>query len=177
MVYNKPGDEFSPTKNYIYFQVVDQIAQSTQNWADIITGTPSGATAPTIEFSNSSWKEVGVLGAEVIRTETETIGNYKLGINTVARSPHSAYANAFVDATTTDPRANLDVVGKAYISGKTLSTSPNNYLANATPSNRTFNAIADAFVVGGDSLAATNYSTLRVDTNTVAITEALEEII
>jgi hypothetical protein len=38
-VYNKPGDAFSSTKNYVYFQVNDQIAQSTQNWADIIAGT------------------------------------------------------------------------------------------------------------------------------------------
>ena len=74
-----------------------------------------GATAPTIEFSNSNFKEVGVLGGEALRTETETIGDYKLGINTVARAPHSAYENAFVDNLTTDPRANLDVVGTAFI--------------------------------------------------------------
>lgn len=173
VVYSKPGDAFSSTKNYLYFQVNDQIAQSTQNWADIILGTAQGVTPPSIEFSNASWKEVGVIGAEVIRTETESIGNYKLGINTVARSAHSTHTNSFVDAATTDPRANLDVVGKAYISGKTLVTSPtNNYLANSNPANRTFNAVSDALVVGGDSLAPTNYSALRVDTNTVAITES-----
>jgi len=125
-----------------------------------------------LEFSISSWKEVGVLGAESIRTDTDSIGDYKVGINTVARSPHSAYTDSFVDSATTDPRANLDVVGKAYISGKTLSVLPNNYLANSNPANRVFNAVSDAFVVGGDSASPTNYSTLRVDTNTVAITEA-----
>jgi hypothetical protein len=172
VVYSKPGDAFSSTKNYVYFQVNDQIAQSSQNWADIIAGTANGTTPPSIEFSNASWKEVGVIGSEAIRTETENIGNYKLGINTVARSAHTAHTNGFVDAATTDPRANLDLVGKAYISGRTLSTAPNNYLSNSNPVNRTFNAVADAFVVGGDSLAPTNYSALRVDTNTVAITES-----
>jgi hypothetical protein len=172
IVYSPPGDAFSPTNNYVHFQVIDQIPQAVENWADIIAGTAVGAPAPSIEFSNASWKEVGVLGAEALRTETEAIGNYKLGINTIARAPHSAHTNAFVDPATTDPRANLDVVGKAYISGKTLSVSPNNYLSNSNPSNRTFNSIADAFVVGGDSLTPTNYSALRVDTRTVAITEA-----
>jgi hypothetical protein len=172
VVYNKPGDAFSPTNNYVHFQVIDQIPSAVENWADIIAGTAVGSPTPSIEFSNASWKEVGVIGAEALRTETETIGNYKLGINTVARSPHSAYSNGFVDPTTTDPRANLDVVGKAYISGRTLSTAPNNYLSNSNPTNRTFNAISDALVVGGDSLAPTNYSTLRVDTTTVAISES-----
>ena len=80
----------------------------------IIAGTAVGADAPTIEFSNANFKEVGVIGAEALRTETETIGDYKLGINTVARAPHDAYANAWVENLTTDPRANLDVVGNAY---------------------------------------------------------------
>lgn len=173
VIYSPNGDAFSPTKNYVYFQILDQIPASILNWNDLVTQAISTSNPiPTIEFSNANWKEVGVLGAEAIRTETESIGNYKLGINTVARSAHAAHTNGFVDSTTTDPRANLDVVGKAYISGKTLSTTPNNYLANANPANRTFNSIADALVVGGDSLAPTNYSALRVDTNTVAITEA-----
>lgn len=172
VVYNKPGDAFSPTNNYVHFQVIDQIPAAVENWADIINGTAVGAPQPSIEFSNASWKEVGVIGAETLRTETETIGNYKLGINTIARSSHDACLNAFVEPTSTDPRANLDVVGKAYISGRTLSTTPNNYLANSNPVNRTFNAISDALVVGGDSITPTNYSTLRVDTTTVAITES-----
>ena len=90
-VYSKPGDPFSPTNNYVHFQVIDQIPQATQPWETIIAGTAVGAIAPTIEFSNSNFKEVGVLGGEALRTETETIGDYKLGINTVARLPHSAY--------------------------------------------------------------------------------------
>ena len=53
-----------------------------------------------MEFSNSSWKEFGVLGAETIRTTTGTIGDYKLGINTVARAEHDAYQTAWTDANT-----------------------------------------------------------------------------
>ncbi len=124
-----------------------------------------------ISISRTRWIEVGVLGAEAIRTKTKDIGDYKIGINTIARSAHSASQNGFV-SNETEPRANLDLVGKVYISGKTLATSPNNYAANSNPANRTFNPVADAFVIGGDSLAPTNYSTLRVDTNTVAITES-----
>jgi hypothetical protein len=168
IVYSPNGDAFSPTKNYVYFQIVDEIAQATENWADIISGTAQGATPPSIEFSNSSWKEVGVIGAEALRTQTETIGDYKLGINTVARSPHSSNANSFVDAATTDPRANLDIVGNIYISGKKTT----NYLQHTNYADRNKNAIADALVVGGDSLSPTDYSALRVDTRTVAITEA-----
>ena len=78
----KPGDLFVPTNNYVHFQVIDQIPQYTQAWEDIIAGTAVGADAPTIEFSNANFKEVGVIGAEALRTETETIGDYKLGINT-----------------------------------------------------------------------------------------------
>ena len=48
----KPGDPFSPTNNYVHFQVVDQIPQSSQPWETIIAGTPTGDPTPTIEFSN-----------------------------------------------------------------------------------------------------------------------------
>ena len=169
VIYSPNGDAFSPTKPYVYFQILAQRPALVQSWADLITqATNAGNPLPTIEFSNANWKEVGVIGAEALRTETETIGNYKLGINTVARSPHSAHTNAFVDAATTDPRANLDVVGNAYISGKKTT----NYLQHTIFADRNKNAIADAFIVGGDSGSPTDYSALRVDTRTVAITEA-----
>jgi hypothetical protein len=169
VIYSPNGDAFSPSKPYVYFQILAQRPALVQSWAGLIAqATSAGTPLPIIEFSNANWKEVGVIGAEAIRTETETIGNYKLGINTVARSPHSAHTNAFVDAATTDPRANLDVVGNSYISGKKTT----NYLQHTNFADRDKNAIADAFVVGGDSLSPTDYSTLRVDTRTVAITEA-----
>ena len=48
-----------------------------------------------MQFANSSWKEWGVLGSESIRTRTAIAGDYRVGINTIARADHDAYANAF----------------------------------------------------------------------------------
>ena len=112
-----------------------------------------------MEFSNSSWKEFGVLGAESIRTTTGTIGDFRLGINTVARAEHDAYQTAWTDANT-DPRANLDVVGTAFISGKTIS----NFLDHSVFANRTEVEQDNAFLVGGDSATPDNEATLRVAT-------------
>ena len=114
-----------------------------------------------IEFSNANFKEVGVLGAEALRTETETIGNYKLGINTVARLPHSAYTNAWVGLDA-DPKANLDVVGTAFISGTTIS----DFLGTGKESfaNRTKTPVDNAFLVGGDSSFPNDEAVLRVAT-------------
>ena len=156
----KPGDPFSPTNNYCHFQVIDQIPQAIEPWENIIAGTAQGAIPPTIEFSNANFKEVGVLGAEALRTETETIGEYKLGINTVARAPHSAYSNAWVDPLTTDPRANLDVVGNAFISGRTTG----DFLDHTNFADRDKTAEDNALLVGGDSAAPNDEAVLRVAT-------------
>ena len=88
-------------------------------WSDEVTTNPN----IKLEFSNSTWKEFGVLGAESIRTHVQNIGDYKVGINTVARANHAAYLNAWNDLDTA-PRSNLDVVGTAWISGCLLYTSP-----------------------------------------------------
>ena len=162
------GTPFSPTNAYVHVQVTDPAGTQIKPWTDVINNIPVGAATPTIEFSNSAWKELGVIGAEAIRTETSIIGDYKLGVNTINRANHSAYENAFVDAADTDPRANLDVVGNAYISGRKTT----DWLDHTNFADREKNKISDAFVVGGDSLNPTNYSTLRVDTTAVAITEA-----
>ena len=156
----KPGDPFSPTNNYCHFQVIDQIPQATEPWENIIAGTAQGADEPTVEFSNANFKEVGVLGAEALRTETETIGEYKLGINTVARAPHSAYTNAWVNAPTTDPRANLDVVGNAFISGRVTG----DFLDHTNFADRDKTAIDNALLIGGDSAAPNDEAVLRVAT-------------
>ena len=157
---SKPGDPFDPTNNYCHFQVIDQIPQDTQPWENIIAGTATGADEPTIEFSNANFKEVGVIGGEALRTETETIGNYKLGINTVARAPHSAYTNAWVNNLTTDPRANLDVVGTAFISGRTTG----DFLDHTNFADRDKTAEDNALLVGGDSAAPNDEAVLRVAT-------------
>ena len=112
-----------------------------------------------VKLSNASWKEVGVLGAQTIRTDTQTIGEFKIGINTVARAAHADYTEAFVSAAT-DPLANLDVVGTAWISGKTIA----NFAAHATYAARTQTAQDHAFMVGGDSSAPQTAATFRVST-------------
>ena len=119
------------------------------------TNTPNAV----VKLSNSSWKEVGVLGAQSIRTDTQKIGEYKLGVNTVARAAHADYANAFVSAAT-DPRANLDVVGIAWISGTTIA----DFATHANLATRTLTNEDHAFMVGGDSVTPTGAATFRVST-------------
>ena len=159
-VFSPNGDAFSPSNNYVHFQVNDNITIQTLSWngaGGVLSSAPVG-TNPTVEFSNSKWKEQGVIGGEAIRTETETIGDYKLGINTIARTAHSSSQNAFVDIYS-EPRANLDVVGTAFISGKKI----NSYLTE-TSIIKTETDQDNAFLVGGDSTDADEYSTLRVMT-------------
>ena len=113
----------------------------------------------TIEFSNSNWKEFGVIGSESIRTETDSIGDYKVGINTVARSERDSYQTNYVD-TNTNPRANLDVVGTAFISGKKVT----DYGTHAVFGQRTLQNRTDAFMVGGDAYNPNNAATFRIST-------------
>jgi len=117
-----------------------------------------------IARSQTAFKEWGVIGAEALRTETATIGDYKLGVNTVARSAHSAYQTAFV-STLTDPKANLDIVGNTYITGQKI------YNYNTTiGSGKLYQQRDDALIVGfsGDwsdpGFSLNNGVTLRVMT-------------
>jgi len=121
-------------------------------------------TNALIEVSSVQWKEVGVLGAEALRTNTDNYGDFRLGINTFARADHIDRLNGFVSAAT-QPRANLDIVGTAFVSGKTLTTSPvNSFVSNPTAANRVFNNVGNAFLVGGDSVNPDSNATLRVAT-------------
>ena len=160
-VYEPPGDPFSSSNNYVHFQIIDQQPQGIEPWEEILVDNNGTALdpVPTVEFSNSNFKEVGVLGAEALRTSTEIIGNYKLGINTVARLPHSAYTNAWV-GNESDPRANLDVVGTAFISGRTTG----DFLFHTNFADRDKTAVDNAFLVGGDSAAPNDISVFRIAT-------------
>ena len=82
-----PGDAFQTTDNYLYFQINFVVGAATESWPTIVSNTPTGNDDPTIEFSGSGsqWKEFGIIGGEALRTDTESIGDYKLGINTIAR--------------------------------------------------------------------------------------------
>ena len=112
-----------------------------------------------LEIGNSVWKEAGLLGVEAIRTETDNIGDYKLGINTIARSLHSDCLEGFTSALT-DPRANIDVVGTAFISGKKILS----YLTEAGFV-KTETVQNNALIVGGNSQTPDNFATLRVSTS------------
>jgi hypothetical protein len=127
---------------------------------------PTLITGSTIEISRNSWKETGLIGSEALRTNTDFWGDFKLGINTIARAKHGSNGdqiNGFVSAAV-QPRANLDLVGTAFISGRTLSINPNNFLANANLADRTFNDVDNAFLVGGNSALPNSAATLRVMT-------------
>ncbi|MBG46331.1 MAG: hypothetical protein CMB76_07425, partial [Euryarchaeota archaeon] len=129
--------------------------QNPRMWSDEVVNNPN----IRLEYSNSNWKEWGVIGAEALRTESDSIGDYKLGINTVGRSDKLSFEKNFVDAKTT-PRANLDVVGTAFISGKKIT----DYASHQTDATRTYQDRTDAFMVGGDSSTPENESTFRVST-------------
>ncbi len=160
-VYSTSGSPFVPTANFVTIIVNSNLPQYTAIPLPN-NGYPVDQVAQpniVIEKSKAAFKEFGVLGSEAIRTETETIGDYKLGINTVARSAHSAYQNAFVSTETT-PRANLDVVGTGFISGKKILS----YLTE-TGTTKTETNQDVAFMVGGDSAnPLTAAATLRIAT-------------
>jgi len=150
-------------KDTSWFEVLSPINVSTAS-ADTQGGTAIGNIGNTVVISTgeNKWKEVGVLGAEALRTNTEVNGQYALGINTLARTAHSDYTEGFVSAATT-PRANLDVVGNAFISGRTLTST--NYNVHSTLADRTFNDVDNALLIGGDSTAPNDEATLRVATS------------
>ena len=188
-VLNTTEYPYDPDDNVVYFQITPRtgstVSAFTVSWDNTGDGTGNSAgqnegeglvdfaNSPSpnasVSFSVSNWKEVGVIGGEAIRTETESYGNFKLGINTIARASHSAYTNAFVETQNTDPRANLDIVGNAYISGRSMT----DWLSHDNFADREKNAIRDALVVGGNSGNITDLATLRVSTEgTPSIAEA-----
>ena len=155
----------------------------------ISTAITNGTTYTSTDWTNGdilvsvkNWKEWGVIGAESLRTYSAERGDYRLGINTIARAAHSAALTGNVDDFTT-PRANLDIVGTAFISGKTLATytsggilTQNRYdLFNLNSDQREgLNGISlqtqgfinqdNALLVGGDSNDVDERATLRVAT-------------
>ena len=173
-------DATSPSAQTLQFRISTPIENGTvYNWADQNAGAD-------LQFSVSNWKETGMLGAETLRTYTEERGDFRLGINTVARAAHAVVLTANVNEFT-KPRATLDVVGTTFISGKTLVTydaagdvSDNRYDDNNLNSDQreglTGTALAtqgfipqdNALLVGGDSNDLEQRATLRVATTDVA---------
>ena len=146
--------------DYIEFVVANAITAATYNW--------TAASEPTavLERSDENFKESGVIGAEALRTTTDTYGQFKLGVNTLARTAHAAHEYGFLTYTAggvtydqQEPRANLDVVGNAFISGKAI----NDYLNNPTTSKVETN-LDEAFLVGGSSDSPQSNALFRVST-------------
>ena len=177
-IVSPPGDPFLPSATYLYIRLPNSLASVVYNdasnvqqlvsivsWSVMtnaaVLANNNVSVAPSMEASNAVWKEIGMLGAEAVRTDTEKYGEFKFGINTLARADHSSYEDAFVDLFT-DPRATLDVVGNAFISGKSITYA--NWLANDTFAARTENALDNALIVGGNSASPNNSATFRVMT-------------
>jgi len=152
------ADQTGADDGFCEFVVNNSIPTTTFTWAT--------ESSVILERSDENWKETGVIGSEAIRTETGTIGKYKLGINTIARTAHNAHEHGFLTYTASgtvynqqEPRANLDVVGNTFISGKAI----NSYTTEATTT-KTETGLKDALIVGGDSIVSDNLATLRVST-------------
>ena len=154
------ADSSGSDNDFIEFNVANTITSATYNW----TAEPTAI----LERSDEKWKEYGLIGGEVLRTETENIGDYKLGINTIARTAHKSHEFGFLTYTESGvvfdqqaPRANLDVVGNAFISGKQITTA--NYMAG-TGTNKIETDLHEAFLVGGSSDSPQSNALLRVST-------------
>ena len=146
--------------DFIEFIVANAITAATYNW------TAAAEPTAVLERSDENFKEYGVIGAEALRTTTDTYGQFKLGVNTLARTAHAAHEYGFLTYNAggitydqQEPRANLDVVGNAYISGKAI----NDYLNNSTTS-KTETNLDEAFLVGGSSDSPQSNALLRVST-------------
>ena len=163
------SDGWSATGNTAKIRLFNAVAQTTFTWSDEGPGAK-------MEVSQSKWKEQGVIGAETLRTYTEVPGDYKLGINTVGRMAKEGVFTASTSEAT-EPRANLDVVGTAFITGRTLvsydslgAVDANNYLAQSSE-NKTYFDVTNAFLVGGESDSPDSIATFRVATTDVALAD------
>jgi hypothetical protein len=156
------ADQTGADNDFIEFVVANAITGATYTW------DPTNQPTAVLERSEESWKEFGVLGSEALRTDTDAIGEYKLGVNTLARTAHAAHEFGFLTysagGTTYDqqePRANLDVVGNAFISGRTITNAQ--YMAGTGTAKGETN-VHEAFLVGGDSASPQSTALFRVDT-------------
>ena len=151
-----------PTSNVCTIQVTNNIATPVSPWVWANQPTDAnGDILAEIALEEGNWKEAGVIGSEALRTLTNDWGNFKLGINTIARESHTAYKTAWTGEYT-QPRATLDLMGNVFISGTEVTEE--NWLANSTAAARTFTNQDNALLVGGDYDSPENSATLRVST-------------
>ena len=115
------ADQSGSDDDFIEFVCSTPLTAATYVW------DTSNQPNATLERSDVNWKETGVIGAEAIRTKTDELGQFRVGINTIARTAKDAnefgyltYTSGGVIYDQQEPRANLDVVGNAFISGKDI---------------------------------------------------------
>ena len=144
-VHTVDANSYNEDNTWIKVAIGASLAQNPLVW--------SSQASATMEYADTSWKEWGVLGSEAIRTETSALSDYRVGINTVARSGGTdAWKTAFVNDST-EPKANLDVEGNGIITGYSI-----------TYGTGTFTGLADAFIVGTQTPQTPNASaTFRVN--------------
>ncbi len=156
-VYNNVaiGYPYDASNNFVYL-IASRASEITLAGASPYLFPVNVGPQPNIEIarSNSEWKEVGVIGAEALRTKTDSYGDYRLGINTVSRANSTDWNVGYV-TTKTDPRATLDVVGNVFISGR-LKSNFSNLIAGTDTS--------AAFVVAGDSTDINDTAGFRIST-------------
>ena len=141
-----------------WFEVLAPFTITTS--ADDPTAISSAGTNVIISVGVNAWRETGILGSEVLRTDANVFGQYKLGINTLSRADHADHLEGFV-SNAVYPRANLDVEGTAFISGVTFTA---NEAQKPLFADRGSVQQDNAFIVGGDSVTPNNRADLRVST-------------
>ena len=152
------GNGFTPTANTCQIALAQNRANVSNENPRLWSTEVAFGNGVRLEFSNSNWKEFGVIGSESIRTNTDDIGQYKMGINTIARAPQ--HMKMHLSVLKTNPRANLDVVGNAFISGRIV----DDYLDHNNFAARNKQEIDNAFLVGGNSGSPDNEAVFRVAT-------------
>jgi len=149
-VHDIDPNTYNETNSYIKIVIGASIVSGPLLWNSEVNAS--------MEYSDTAWKEWGVLGGEAIRTETSELTNYKVGINTVARTggvSSTAWQSSFVTDSTT-PKANLDVDGNGIITGYSI-----------VYGTGTFIGLENAFLVGTMTPGLPNSSAiLRVNAKT-----------
>tara|TARA_B100000963_G_scaffold338002_1_gene334470 strand:+ start:7463 stop:22063 length:14601 start_codon:yes stop_codon:yes gene_type:complete len=154
-VHSIDPNTYNETNSYVKIIIGASIVSSPIVWNSEVNAS--------MEYSDTAWKEWGVLGGEAIRTETSELTNYKVGINTVARTGgvgSTAWKTSFVNDAST-PKANLDVDGNGIITGY-----------NIVYSTGTFVGLENAFLVGTMTPGLPNSSAIfrvNAQTNRVGI--------
>ena len=151
-IINNAEYQFNGQSNQLFIEIVPVNSQvsipvGSYDWdTDIINFTASPSPNGRMFYAENKWKEYGVIGSEAMRTDSDTWGDFKLGINTLNRVDHEAYDTAWVQPKNTDPRANLEVIGTTFITGR--KTTQDSWINNASFATRTVDKVSDAFVVG-----------------------------